>query len=370
MVLREIRHILETWAPKNLAWEHDNVGMQVGSLNADIRAILVALDVTDDVVAESRKNNVDLIVSHHPLLFHPLHSVDIESRTGRLVAGLVKHGISVYSAHTNLDFAEGGVSFSLAAALGLKEVEVLQKDRQIYKKIAVFVPPDHVDRVMEAMSGGGAGKIGNYDRCSFRVSGVGTYRPNDRAKPYRGRRGRMEKVAETRVEMIVPAWNVHAAIDAMIDAHPYEEVAYDVYDIRNVSGSHGAGAIGVLSKPLPLEKFLSHVRRSLKAPAIRHSGKAGRNIRRVAVCGGSGSDLLPVAIEQRADAFVTGDVRFHKFQEVDRRTLLVDAGHFETEQPVIPEIVRYLKQEFALRQEKVRVIESRSSHNVVQYSYS
>ncbi len=370
MVLREIRHILDAWAPRDIAWEHDNVGLQVGSLNAEVRNILVALDVTDEVVAESLKYDINLILSHHPLLFHPLHSVDTDSRAGRLVAALIKHDINVYSAHTNLDFAEGGVSFALAAAIGLKDVGVLQTDRRIHKKISVFVPPEHVDQLIDAMSRSGAGTIGNYDRCSFRVAGVGTFRPNDRARPYKGRRGTNEQVAETRVEMIVPVWNLHRVIDAMLEAHPYEEVAYDIYDMANVSTLHGAGAIGLLPKTLPVEKFLRLLREKLHAPAIRYSGYGGKKIRRVAVCGGGGADLLPVAIERKTDAFVTGDVRFHKFQDADERILLVDAGHFETEQPIIPEIVRYLSRQFALRKENVKVMASRSSRNVVQYSYS
>lgn len=370
MVLREIRQILEAWAPPDIAWEHDNIGLQVGSLSTNVRTILVALDVTDEVVKEAQEKNIDLIVSHHPLLFHPLHSVNTSDRIGRLAASLLKNRIAVYSAHTNLDFTQGGVSVALAKALLLRDIGILQKNQRVLKKISVFVPGKHVDAVTEAMASAGAGRIGNYDWCSFRAEGLGTYMPNSRARPYQGHSGRLERAVETRLEMTVSAWNLQTVVDAMIAAHPYEEVAYDVYDLVNASQSHGAGAIGTLSTALSLEKFLTHVRQRLHAPAIRYAGKSGRKIRRVAVCGGSGSDLLPVAIEQRADAFVTADVRFHKFHEADGQLVLIDAGHFETECHVVPEIVNYLKDQFALRKEKMKVMASRSSRNVVQYSFS
>ena len=244
MVLREIGQILEAWAPPEIAWEQDNIGLQVGSPRAKVRSILVVLDVTDEVVAEARQKNIDLIVSHHPLLFKPLRSVNTDGRVGRLVKALLKHEIALFSAHTNLDFIAGGVSFSLAKALGVRNAKILQAKAHVYKKLSVFIPKDHVDSVTEAIAAVGGGSIGNYDWCSFRTEGIGTYRPNDKAKPYQGHRGDIEHARETRLDMVVPAWNLQKVVDAMIASHPYEEVAYDVYDLANASSSHGAGAIG------------------------------------------------------------------------------------------------------------------------------
>jgi dinuclear metal center YbgI/SA1388 family protein len=370
MIVRDVHEILEAWAPKEIAWERDNIGLQVGSMLRRVQKILVSLDVTDEVVREAREKKIDLIISHHPLLFHPVKSVSTEDRVGRLIHELARNGIALYAAHTNLDFAEGGVSFALAARLGLRNPVVLQKDQLVLKKVVVFVPADHIESVSAAMADAGAGGIGLYDHCSFRTRGTGTFRPLAGAKPFIGTKGRLERVEEVRLEMVVQSWKLDTVLRAMKRSHPYEEVAYDVYNLSNPSPTHGSGAIGELPGEMPLAKFLAHLTRTLRIPGLRFSGNLRSRIKRVAVCGGSGSNYLQAAIRQGADAFVTADLSYHVFQESDGRIALIDTGHFETEQPVIPHLVGYLKRQLAGRRERVRVLPSNRMKNFVQYYHS
>lgn len=370
MIVRDVQDILESWAPKEIAWERDNIGLQVGSMNRRVRKILVALDATDEVLQEAREKNIDLIVSHHPLLFHPVRSVTPEDRVGRLVQRLAQSGIALYSAHTNLDFTRGGVSFALADRLGLHDLDFLQKDQSVLKKIVTFVPPAHAEAVAAAMASAGAGTIGNYESCSFRVEGTGTFKAAAGARPFIGGTGSLEKVDEVRLEMILPRWRLNDVVGAMRRAHPYEEVAYDVYDLGNTGDSYGSGVIGELRKPMPLSKFLAHVQRTLRVPGVRYAGRLRHSIRRVAACGGSGSGYLQAAIQRGADAFVTSDVSYHAFQDCDDRLALIDAGHYETERPVIPRIVEYLKTQLGRRRERVKVFPSSRMKNSVQYYMS
>lgn len=367
MRLRDIHAIFESWAPPAIAWERDNVGLQVGSMNRPVRRILATLDVTDSVVEESKRRACDLIVSHHPLLFHPLKSVDGEERVGRMVERLARHRISVYAAHTNLDFTDSGVSFALAERLKLRSLSVLEQKAGTEKKIVVFVPREHAAAVLKAMTSAGAGSIGNYEGCSFSVEGTGTFTPLHGASPFIGRVGTPERVDEVRLETIVPAWKIAHVVEAIRSAHPYEEVAYDVYERSNASTRYGAGIIGELPGTRSLGTFLGSVRRSLGSRSLRYCGDLRRPVRRVAVCGGQGSSVLPSAIRQRADVLVTADVGYHTFQECDGRIALIDAGHFETEQPIVGTIVRHLKSNPAIRDGGVQVFASRSMRNFVHY---
>jgi dinuclear metal center YbgI/SA1388 family protein len=370
MVFRDLQQILETWAPRELAWEEDNVGAQIGTAGKTVRSILVALDVTDEVVAEAKRKRCDAIVTHHPLFFRPLRSINADRRVERLATELVRNDIALYAAHTNLDFTPRGVSETLAGRLELLDVTVLKPSSRLFKKVAVFVPVPDVERVAAAMAGAGAGAIGNYDSCSFRSAGTGTYRANDEARPYIGRKGVLEHTPEIRLETLVPVWLLDKVIAAMKESHPYEEVAFDVAELANTSGHHGSGAIGTLPTKMTTEQFLKAVKKKLNASTLRYSPARKKRIERVAVCGGSGSELLSDAISSGADAFVTSDVRFHTFQEADGRITLVDAGHYETEQPIVRAIVGYLKGELKKRNFKVPVAASAASRNAVHYFYS
>lgn len=367
MRIRDVQNVIERWAPRTIAWEKDNVGLAIGNTETQLRGILVALDVTERTVAEAAKRRANLLISHHPLLFRPIRSIRPDDQTGRCVEALLREKIALYSAHTNLDFTRGGTSFALAAALGLHKVDFLVKSYQVQKKIITFVPRGYVDKVMRAMVNAGAGTIGNYDMCSFRTDGTGTFRGNQASRPATGQREKFEHVPETRLEMVVPEWRVNAVVIAMKSAHPYEEVAYDILTAENVSNDYGMGIVGELDRPMEFKRFVSLVKRSLGARALRYTTGVRNTIRRVAACGGSGSDLTDEAVKQRCDAFVTADVKYHSFHNAAGRIALIDAGHYETEHPVVRAVVRHLKEEFQRIKQNVPVYAARTSTNPIIY---
>lgn len=365
MKVHDIHRFFQQWAPAEVAWEKDNIGLQVGDDNGVVKGILVSLDVTGPVLAEALRRRTNVIISHHPLLFRPLRSITPREQAGRYVQELIRNRVHAYSAHTNLDFTRGGTSFALAGRLGLVGVDFLVKRNKLNFKVVTFVPAAQAQRVADVMAQAGAGTIGNYEQCSFRMEGTGTYRPNDGANPVVGTRGRLEKVPEVRLEMIVPRWNLAGVLSAMKQAHPYEEAAYDVYHLENHGDDSGMGVIGELKRPQPLSSFLRKIKRSLGTTALRWTGNPDRIIHRVAACGGSGADLLDEAVNQRADVFVTADVKYHGFHDADGRIALVDAGHYETELPVVHTIVERLKSHVRDRRERIPVYATTVSTNPI-----
>jgi dinuclear metal center YbgI/SA1388 family protein len=367
MTVREIQRILEEWAPPSIAWDRDNVGLQVGSPSDTVRGVLVALDATPRVVAEARRRQCNMIVTHHPLLFRPPRAITTENSAGRIIRDLLAGKMSLLAAHTNLDFTRGGTSFALGESLGLEDVEFLHRPYRTQKKIVTFVPATHADTVSSAMADAGAGRIGNYESCSFQTSGTGTFRGNELARPAVGRKERLERVSEIRLEMLVDEWVLPAVVAAMRRAHPYEEVAFDVYPTENVDRRYGMGIIGLMRRPVSLRRFLTQVKSAVRVPSVRFTGNVARQIRKVAACGGSGSDLLGEAIRQGADAFVTADVKYHAFHDAVGSIALIDAGHYETEYPVVHALVSRLGKELRGIADKIPVRAASSSTNPIQY---
>jgi dinuclear metal center YbgI/SA1388 family protein len=368
MTVREIQNILESWAPREIAWEKDNVGLQVGSPDQMVRSITVCLDVSEGTVREAIAHKSNLLVSHHPLLFRPVRSINLTSATGRCIARLLESGTTLLSSHTNLDFTRGGTSFALAEQLGLRKIDFLRKTFKLSRKVVTFVPATHVDRVAQAMADAGAGRIGNYDTCSFRTVGTGTFRGNGFASPAIGEKGRLEQTDETRIEMIVEQPRLDPVLRAMKNAHPYEEVAYDIYPLENASRDYGMGALGELARPVAADEFKKSVMKNLRVRGIRCSRPRPGKIRRVAVCGGSGADLTDDALRAEADAFVTADVKYHAFQEADGQILLMDAGHYETERPVVDAVVQRLLCDLKSRGIGLPVRATRTSSNPIVYN--
>jgi dinuclear metal center YbgI/SA1388 family protein len=365
MILADIEKFFEEWAPRWTAWERDNVGIQVGRRAKKISKLLLALDVTPEIVEEAIAGKFDLIVTHHPLLFRPPSSISDSDNVGATVLSLAERGIALFSAHTNLDAAQGGVSFALAQTLGVAKPSFLVPLKGTLLKIAVFVPERHADIVAAAMAGSGAGIIGEYQSCSFRTTGKGTFRGSQHSKPAVGNPLQLEEAPEVRLEMIVPRAHVNAVIAAMKSAHPYEEVAYDLYPLENGNPNVGMGAIGNLSKPMTLRTFLVFVKKALSSSSVRFSESPHQSIKRVAVCGGSGSELLEDAIREQADVFVTADVRYHTFQSASGRIALVDAGHYETEHVVLNSIADRLRSFAQTRKQKLVVTITKQSTNPI-----
>lgn len=343
-VVAQITKILDGMAPAYLRFENDKIGLQVGSPNALVDRVLVALEVTDEVLKEARDKGVDLVVSHHPLIYQSLDRVVANDFTGGLVAGLVKSDISLFVAHTNLDRAVGGVSDVLAHVLDLQDIEVLlpAHDIKVYK-LVVFVPSENVYELISAMGNAGAGVIGNYSHCSFRSEGIGTFCPMLGAQPYLGKVGELNQANEYRLEMLVSPDRLEPVIRAMIEVHPYEEVAYDVYELKNPPAGVGFGRVGNLAKPRKLRSCTENWSEKLGS-TLKVSGDWEMIVKRVAVCGGSGGELIGAAKASGADVFITGDIKYHTAHAARSMGLaLIDAGHAETERLVVPKIARDLQ---------------------------
>ncbi|MCX7781711.1 MAG: Nif3-like dinuclear metal center hexameric protein [Negativicutes bacterium] len=346
VVCRTIIEMLEAWAPLKLAEPWDNVGLLVGSPEQQVECVIVSLDVSAAAVMYAREQGAGLIISHHPVIFKQLKSLRTDEAQGKLLASLLNAGIAVYAAHTNLDKTAGGVNDALAALIGLSETKPLCLTfRERLVKLVVFVPETHVDVVRNAIANAGAGHIGNYSHCTFQSSGIGTFLPLDGAKPYLGEQGKLEFAAECRLETILPESIIGRVLAAMQSAHPYEEVAYDLYPVLNQVESGGMGRIGNLGRPMTLRDLALHVKAKLAADFVRVCGGLSANVARVAVCGGSGAELIREAVRAGADVLITGDVRYHEAQEAAQAGMaIIDAGHFATEQPVVEAVAAYLRQ--------------------------
>jgi dinuclear metal center YbgI/SA1388 family protein len=340
--IAQFQKAFETIAPSSIAWKGDNIGLLVGRPERNITNILVALDLTEAVIAEAAAKRVNLIVTHHPAIFHPLKSVTARSATGSMVMSLIERNIAVFAAHTNLDSVKWGVNFTLAGMLGLKDLRILSPIEGSLQSLTVFVPKAYTDKVAEAMHAAGAGMFERYDTCSFRGEGTGTFRGGNNADPFIGTVGNVEHVPEVRLEMLVEQWKLSGVIAAMLKAHPYEEVAYNITPLANRNSEYGLGAIGDLPKAMDRNRFLAMVKKRLNATAVRYSGP-DLPVRRVAVCGGSGSEYIREALSQGADAMVTADCKYHTFQEFEQSLLLVDAGHYETEVGVLPALAEAIR---------------------------
>ena len=351
--VRQIAEALEAWAPPGSAQSYDNVGLQVGDPERPVRRALLALDLTPAVLEEARTLEAELIITHHPLLFRPLRRLTPDSLVSSLALRLAASGIALYSIHTNLDAAPGGVSFALAAHLGLRDVQFLEKMGQALYKLVTFVPASHFEQVREALAEAGAGRIGNYEACAFATRGTGYFRPGDMARPFIGEPGKLESAEELRLEAEVARWDLPRVLAAMRAAHPYEEVAYDVYPVEQPYTRAGLGAIGRLEKPEPLRDFLQRVAERLQTDSLRYVGDPDAPVETVAVCGGAGADLIGRALAAGANAYVTADLTYHRFFEVlgndgRPRMALIDAGHYETEALTETLLATWLRQRFPM----------------------
>lgn len=360
---------IEELAPLHWAESWDNVGLQVGDPAAAVQRVLVALELTDAVMEEAERLGCDLVVVHHPPLFRPLKALRFDSRPARRLLRLIRSGIALYAAHTNLDQAPGMTNDTLAAAAGLTECEVLKPTgEERYVKLVVFVPKGHEDAVRDALAGAGAGHIGNYSHCTFQVPGIGTFLPLEGTNPFIGQQGRLERVEELRLETIVPESVAARAVQAMIAAHPYEEVAYDLYPLANPGTARGHGRIGRLGQPVRLAQLAERLKAALRTPAVRIVGDPDRMVATVAVGAGAGADLIRPAAARGADVLVTGDVKYHEAQEaLDLGLALVDVGHYSSEAGAMGALAAYLRERLAGDGHSVEVVESQAGRDPFQF---
>ncbi len=330
MKIADITRLIEDYAPLDLQESWDNAGMQVGNPSFEATGALLCLDVTEDILDEAIAKGINLIITHHPLLFRGIKSITGRNYIERIVIKAIKNDIAIYSAHTNMDSAVGGVSYKIAEKIGLSDVRVLSPQVGKLYKLVVFVPNEWVECVRLAMSDAGAGKIGNYDNCSYQLQGEGTFRAMDGANPYVGTLGEIHHEAEMRLEVVVPSRYKSRVIAAMLNAHPYEEPAYDIIALENESNT-GLGVIGELADVENAKSLLERVKDIFGVGVVKYCGDADKDVRRVAICGGAGSEFVHEAIAQKADVLITGDVKYHEFFGEKDNILVADIGHYESE---------------------------------------
>lgn len=335
---------IEQLAPKQLAMEGDKIGLHVGTLQKPIKKVMVALDVLDEVVEEAIAEGVDLIIAHHAVIFRPLKHLRTDLAAGKLYEKLIKHDIAVYTAHTNLDTAEGGINDWLAEAVGLTDIEVLDEHtHDPLKKLVVYVPVEHADAVLQAISQAGAGSIGNYSHCTFQSKGTGTFMAEEGTNPFIGEVGKLERVEEVRLETVLPASRQNAVIQAMKKAHPYEEVAYDIYTLDLPGKKLGIGRIGKLPAPLTLHELALLVKERFELTGLRVVGPLDTKIKKVAVVGGDGNSYLGKAKFRGADVLITGDIYYHMAHDAQADGLnIIDAGH-NIEKIMKKKVARFLQ---------------------------
>lgn len=363
----EIIKYLEDWAPKGIAWNKDNVGLQVGNPGIKIKNLLISLDLKEEVIENAIKENCNLIITHHPLLYYPLKNLDFsKNRIAQMIEKLIKNNITLYSAHTNLDFTKHGVSYKLAQRLSLKNIRFLTNLSENQIKLVVFVPVSSIEKVAEAIHQSDGGIIGEYSHCSFRTSGTGTFKGSDESNPTIGKKEKVEFVEEIKLEVLIDGWNLNKVIRAMKKVHPYEEVAYDIFPLKNENVNYGIGAIGELPDSMQTNDFLGFVSSKLKTSTLRYTHSKKKKIKSVAVCGGSCGDLVDEAVKQNADAFVTADLKYHTFQDAEGKILLIDAGHYETEAPILDEIKKRLDS-LLHENRKIKVLKFKGSTNPIVF---
>ncbi|GAB3171643.1 Nif3-like dinuclear metal center hexameric protein [Telluribacter humicola] len=344
--LKDIIRELEALAPTVYQEYYDNAGLILGDPDTEVKGVLFTLDSTEAVVDEAIQRGCNVIIAHHPIIFKGLKKLTGRTYIERTVIKAIKHDIAIYACHTNLDNVVNGINWMIARRLGLQNIRVLAPKRQQLMKLTFFVPVDDTQKVLDAIFKAGAGKIGDYSRCSFRVTGTGAFRPGVNANPTIGERGEDEEVQENRVEVMLPVFLEKPVLQALRQAHPYEEVSYYINSLENENQEIGSGAVGDLPEPLTTAEFLIMLKKNMHTPVIKHSPPIHDTIRRVAVCGGVGSFLLPDALRSRADVFVTADYKYHEFFDAENRILICDIGHYESEVYTKEVLCQYLSEKF------------------------
>jgi len=353
MEIQQIIEVIEKLAPPALQENYDNAGLLVGDKNGKVNKALICLDVTEKVIDEAISLNAGLIISHHPLIFQGLKKISQSDLIGKMVIKAIKNDIAIYAVHTNLDNVDSGVNKQICEKLDLKNCRILKPKPGLLKKLVTFCPDIKLadgsyvpDVVRKALFDAGGGWIGNYDCCSYNVEGIGTFRGLENTNQYIGKQFEITDQKEIRMEIIFPAFMQQKMITALLESHPYEEVAYDIYSLDNCHPGYGAGMVGDLTFEMDENKFLELVKERLEVVFLRHSTLKGKKINRVAVCGGAGSFLIPDALSVKANVFITADLKYHDFFAAESGILLVDAGHFETEQFTINLLYEYLTKYF------------------------
>lgn len=356
MKLKEITNHIESIAPLAYQESYDNAGLICGQPDMEINSALICLDSTEAVLDEAIKMGCNLVIAHHPIIFSGLKKITGKNYVERVIIKAIQNNIAIYAAHTNLDNIYNGVNSKIAEKLGLIDCSVLAPQKNGLKKIITFVPKKNADAVRNSMFAAGAGVISNYDECSYNTEGTGTFRAGEGANPFVGELGKQHQEKEVKIEMI---YNAHIELDlirALETVHPYEEVAYDLIFLSNNNTRIGSGIIGEFAQEMAEIDFLKHLKTVMKAEHVRYTALRNKKVKKVAICGGSGSFLLTNAIQKGADIFVSADFKYHQFFDAENRIVIADIGHYETEQytsELFYEILREKFNTFALHLSKI-----------------
>lgn len=343
MKITEVLSVLEEWAPPALQESYDNSGLLIGNRNAELSNALITLDVTEAVIDEAIAKSCNLIIAHHPIIFKGLKRLTGSSFVERVVEKAIRERIAVYAIHTNLDNVKTGVNLEIGERLGIPSPKILNPISGHLVKIVCFVPQSHRDQVAQAMFDAGAGQIGNYSHASFNTQGTGTFKGEEGSNPQEGEKGKIESVEEVKLEVILSEFRLGKVLAAMRAAHYYEEVAYDVISLKNSDQDHGAGMIGELPEAMPVLEFLNQVKTNFNCGVVKHTAEGSEKVKTIAWCGGSGSFLMAPAERSGADIFITGDIKYHDFFEVNSAMVIADIGHYESEQFTKERIGKYLQ---------------------------
>ena len=363
MKIKEIISVIEAFAAPELQEEYDNAGLLTGSADWNCTGVLCALDVTIDVIKEAVLKNCNLIIAHHPIVFKGLKRLNGKNYVEQTVIEAIKNDIAIYAAHTNLDNVLLGVNGKIAEKLGLKNITILHPKKKLLRRLITFAPVDKAEEVRSALFTAGAGHIGNYSECSFNSNGTGTFKAGEGANPYVGEIGQRHSEKETKIEIVYPVFLEQQVVKALIASHPYEEVAYDIFTMENVHYGLGSGVIGELEEAVNDKGFLKSLQQTFNVAVIRHTPLLNKRVKKIAVCGGAGSFLIKAAIAQGADFFITADVKYHEFFDAERKLVIADVGHYESEQYTIDLLHDLLHQKIP----NFAVLKTSINTNPVQY---
>jgi dinuclear metal center YbgI/SA1388 family protein len=363
MKIIELISVVEKYAAPELQEDYDNAGLITGNALWDCTGVVCTLDVTTEVISEAKENQCNLIIAHHPIIFRGLKRITGENYVEQVIIEAIKNDIAIYAAHTNLDNIVLGVNGIIARKLGLKNISILQPKSKVLRRLITFGPLDKAEEIRSAVFAAGAGHIGQYSECSFNSNGMGTFKAEEGADPYVGQVGERHTESETKIEIVYPFYLETQVVKALIDSHPYEEVAYDIFTMENVHFGIGAGIIGELKEPQDEKDFLKFVSQSFAAQGIRHTKLLGKPVKKLAVCGGAGSFLIKKAIQQGADMYITADVKYHEFFDAEGKIVIADIGHYESEQFTIDLIRDLLVEKFPT----FAVLKTRVNTNPVRY---
>jgi dinuclear metal center YbgI/SA1388 family protein len=332
MKIAQIIQVLEELAPPSYQESYDNAGLITGNAASDCTGIICTLDATEEVILEAKNKGCNLVVAHHPIIFNGLKKITGKNYVERAVIAAIKNDIAIYAIHTNLDNLLQGVNGKMADKLSLDNRKVLLHKPTSLMKLYTFVPQEHADKVREAIFKAGGGNIGNYSECSFSIKGTGTFKPGEGTNPHTGEAGKREVTNEEKIEVIFPAYLKEKLVNAMTEAHPYEEVAYDLIALDNNFQEVGSGLIGELKEEMDERDFLQLVKSEFNLQVIRHTRLLGRKVKKIALCGGAGSFLIKNALLAGADFYITSDIKYHEFFDAETKLVIADIGHFESEQ--------------------------------------